>query len=81
MVETIEEIKRKLAPIFEKHKVALGYLFGSYAHGRVTPLSDIDIAVVFSDKVPEGKQFDLELSLMADIEILVEKEMENEGLE
>lgn len=63
----IDEIKRKLAPIFKKRQVALAYLFGSRAHGRVTPLSDVDVAVVFADAVPKDKQFDMELSLMADI--------------
>ncbi|MBI2050879.1 MAG: nucleotidyltransferase domain-containing protein [Parcubacteria group bacterium] len=67
MTKTIEEIKQKLAPIFEKRKVALAYLFGSRARGNVGPLSDVDIAVVFSKKVPKDKQFDLELSMMSDI--------------
>ncbi len=61
------EIKSKLAPIFEKHKVVLGYLFGSHAHGRVTPLSDVDIAVVFSDKVSKDEQFDVLLRLIGDV--------------
>lgn len=63
----IDEIKRQLAPIFKKRQVALAYLFGSRVHGRVTPLSDVDVAVAFADAVPKSKQFDLELSLMADI--------------
>ena len=49
-IEEMEEIKEKLSPIFKKRQVALAYLFGSHANGRVTPLSDVDIAVVFSDK-------------------------------
>ena len=68
----LPEIKRKLAPIFKKHQVALAYLFGSHAHGRVTPLSDVDIAVVFSNKVSKDEQFHLELSLMADIGLVFE---------
>lgn len=63
----IDEIKRKLSPIFKKRRVALAYLFGSRVHGRVTPLSDVDVAVVFLDTVAKDRQFDLELSLMADI--------------
>ena len=67
MAKTIEEIKEKLAPIFKKRQVALAYLFGSRAHGRVTPLSDVDVAVVFEKTAPNNKRFDLILSLMTDI--------------
>lgn len=63
----IEQIKAKITPILKKRQVALAYLFGSYAHGRVTPLSDIDVAVVFSDNVPRQEYFDRELQLMGDI--------------
>lgn len=61
------EIKRTLAPIFKKRQVALAYLFGSHARGRVTPLSDVDVAVVFADTVPRQEYFDRELELMGDI--------------
>lgn len=63
----IQEIKRKLTPIFKKHNVVLAYLFGSQANGKAGPLSDIDIAVVFKKKISEDNQFDLVLSLMTDI--------------
>lgn len=63
----LPEIKRKLAPIFKKRQVALAYLFGSHARGRVTPLSDVDVAVVFAKAVPHQEYFDRELELMSDI--------------
>ena len=43
MLYTIEEIKGKLAPIFEENGVLRAILFGSYARGEATEESDIDI--------------------------------------
>ena len=45
---TIEEIKRKATDVFEgeyKDKVLFCYLFGSYAKGYATDISDIDLCV------------------------------------
>ena len=67
MTKTIEEIQEKLTPIFKKRQVALAYLFGSHARGRVTPLSDMDVAVVFAESAPRKQYFDRELKLMSDI--------------
>jgi len=39
------------------------YLFGSYAKGTATELSDVDIAVFFTD-FQEKTRFDFELSLL-----------------
>lgn len=40
---------KKHKEIFEKLGVDVIYLFGSYVAGRVHPMSDVDIGVVFSD--------------------------------
>lgn len=53
----------KLHTIFEKHNVALAYVFGSVARGVEGPLSDIDIAVLFSGNVPDELQSEQEFSL------------------
>ena len=42
---SIEEISKKLKPIFKKFKVKSAILFGSYAKGKATHQSDIDILV------------------------------------
>jgi predicted nucleotidyltransferase len=42
---TIEEIKRKTAPILERHGVAYAAVFGSVARGEDRPWSDVDILV------------------------------------
>jgi len=43
MLYTVEEIQRKLTPIFEKKGVVRAILFGSYAKGEATSESDVDI--------------------------------------
>ncbi len=40
------------------------YLFGSAAAKRVTPLSDLDFAVLLNEQVPEKKYLDFKLSLI-----------------
>ena len=45
MIYTQNEIKDRIIPIFEKHKVKKAYLFGSYAKGEAGENSDIDILV------------------------------------
>jgi len=43
MLYTIEELRSRLTPIFEKRGVIRAVLFGSYARGEATEESDIDI--------------------------------------
>ncbi|MBO4687694.1 MAG: nucleotidyltransferase domain-containing protein [Clostridiales bacterium] len=40
---TVDYIRRKCLPILEKYEVDYCYLFGSYAKGRATEKSDIDL--------------------------------------
>lgn len=40
------------------------YLFGSYASGQPTPMSDIDLAVLFDKSVPAGQFLSERLRLM-----------------
>ena len=39
------------------------YCFGSYAHGRVGPLSDVDLAVLLDQNMPPGRYFNKRLRL------------------
>lgn len=59
---------KNLEKIFKKEGVVLAYLFGSVAKGNVTPLSDIDIAVLFSNKVKRDEYFDKRLKLASEID-------------
>lgn len=46
---TLEDIKLRLFPIFEKYHVRQAFLFGSYARGEATPESDVDIRIDCAD--------------------------------
>ena len=44
-VYTIEQIKSRLTPVFDKNHVRKAVLFGSYSKGKATAKSDVDIWV------------------------------------
>ncbi len=44
----IEYIRKKLNPILKAYNVKFCYLFGSYAKGKATPSSDVDLLVATS---------------------------------
>ena len=56
--------------VFKKYKVNFAYLFGSYAKGTATPLSDVDILV--STEV-SGLQF---YGLVEDIRMILGKKVD-----
>ncbi len=57
-----------LIKYFEQDKdIILVYLFGSYATGRIGPLSDVDIAVLFSYDILKGEYIDKKLKLIGKI--------------
>lgn len=67
---------KSIEPIFERHGVVLAYLFGSQAHGKTGPHSDIDVGVVFDKNIiPLQKQFSEKLAIALEIE--KEFEIEN----
>ena len=71
---TIEEIKEKFKPVFEKHPVSRAYLFGSYARGENTIKSDIDIQVLPLEGMEylnfkEEFRLDKDLNSISDIKV------------
>lgn len=42
---TVEKIKSVCAPLFEQYGVKYAYLFGSYAKGKATERSDVDLLI------------------------------------
>jgi predicted nucleotidyltransferase len=72
------EIDEKLKEFFQKnHKnIDLAYLFGSYAKGRVTPLSDVDVAVLLNNEIDSKIYFDIQLDLSSQLSSYLEKEVE-----
>jgi len=47
--ELIERIKRKVASLCEKLPIRAVILFGSYAKGRYTAASDVDLLIIYED--------------------------------
>ena len=46
----LEDIVRKCSKVFERYEVSFCYLFGSYAKGKATPSSDVDLLISTSIK-------------------------------
>lgn len=44
-MDSIEQIKQKLIPIFSKEPIEKAILFGSCARGTATSMSDLDIVI------------------------------------
>lgn len=42
---TVDDIKRKCSKVLEQYDVSFCYLFGSYAKGKETPASDVDLLI------------------------------------
>jgi predicted nucleotidyltransferase len=49
---TPDELRRRLHPFCERHRVRRLEVFGSAAHGQAGPSSDVDLLVTFDDSVP-----------------------------
>jgi len=45
-------------------QVIAAYLFGSYAGGRPTPLSDVDVGILLVDNLPDMESFKIEMNLL-----------------
>ncbi|TSC55895.1 MAG: putative nucleotidyltransferase [Parcubacteria group bacterium Greene0714_21] len=54
---------RKIKDVLEKSGVVLAYVFGSYAKEKAGPLSDFDIAIVFSKGISNAQYKDKELDI------------------
>lgn len=63
----IENYLPQLKTVFEEHGVILAYLYGSQARGNASPLSDVDIAVLFARGTESRERFDRVLKLMSDL--------------
>ncbi len=59
--------QKKIEKLFEKRKIIFAYLFGSQADGTAMGSSDVDIAVMFADKVDEDERFKNRLRLITEL--------------
>ncbi len=70
----IKEALRKY--FFDKHEVVAIYLFGSIAEGKARPGSDIDIGVLFDDKLSIEERFDKRLTFIIHLEDLLQSKVD-----
>ncbi len=59
--------QKKIEKLFEKRKIIFAYLFGSQANGTAVESSDVDIAVMFADKIDEDERFKNRLRLITEL--------------
>lgn len=71
-IVTVEYIKRKCTPILKKYNAEYCYLFGSYAKGKATEKSDIDLLICVDIKGIKffGLVEELRLSLCKKVDAL-----------
>ena len=73
-------MKQKLADYFKTQPVLKAWLFGSFARGEETPLSDVDILVLLDHTQPIGLKFfgmwnDLEKLLGRKVDLVEDGEL------
>ena len=78
---SIDEIKRRVAPVAEKYGLAAVYLFGSYARGEATTESDVDLLVDLKGSIIRGLNYvslynDLETALETSIDLVTVDSMD-----
>lgn len=68
VTEILNQNQAKIGQIAKKYKIKLVYLYGSHARGQQTPMSDIDLAVLFEDDLADEKYLDNKLNFGGEIE-------------
>ena len=71
-VYSIEEIKRKLEPIFRAAPIKKAILFGSYAKGQQHSNSDVDIVIDSEGKI-RGLDF---FGVLEDVTVCLDKQVD-----
>ena len=66
-------MKQKLADYFKTQPVLKAWLFGSFARGEETPLSDVDILVLLDHSQPIGLKF---FGMWNDLEKLLDRKVD-----
>lgn len=68
-----QTMKRKIAEYFKTQPVLKAWLFGSFARGEETPLSDIDIIVLLDHSQPVGLKF---FGMWSDLEKILDRNVD-----
>ena len=59
----LAQLKAGAPALLAQYPVRLAYVYGSVARGQATPLSDVDVGVLFDETLPNSDVFDLALEL------------------
>ena len=75
-----QAMSKKIADYFKTQPVVKAWLFGSFARGEETPVSDVDILVVLDHTKPVGLKFfgmwnDLEELLDRNVDLVTENSL------
>ena len=63
----IDRYKKQLDKLFEENEAVSVYIFGSYAKGDISPLSDVDIAILLSRDIDKREFFNKKLKFNNEI--------------
>jgi uncharacterized protein len=78
-VNTVEEIKKVVAPIFSKYNIKEAKLFGSAARGEMNTKSDLDILVSFIKPIDgwtfTGIALELEKKSGRKVDLVIDKSL------
>ncbi|MBR2253706.1 MAG: nucleotidyltransferase domain-containing protein [Prevotella sp.] len=66
-----QAMQKTIADYFHKQPVMKAWLFGSFARGEETPLSDVDLLVVYDDEV--GVSLLKHASMIGELEELLQR--------
>ncbi|MCL2774250.1 MAG: nucleotidyltransferase domain-containing protein [Oscillospiraceae bacterium] len=69
---SIEEIKSYIIPVIEKYPIEKVILFGSYARGEASDMSDVDLVVESGGKMRNSKIFTLNGDLLMVLPVRVD---------
>ena len=68
-----QAMNKVIAEYFKTQPVVKAWLFGSFARGEETPLSDVDILVVLDHTQPVGLKF---FGMWNDLEVLLDRSVD-----
>jgi len=66
----LARLREVLPSILAQYPVDAAYVYGSVARGTMTPLSDVDIALLLAVPLPPYERLRMELTLQGDIEVV-----------
>ena len=66
--QILDRLREVVSSVLAQHPVDVAYVYGSVARGTVTHFSDVDVALVLSDRLPAYERMMLEFEIEAAIE-------------